>query len=85
MTVSRYTCEEVFARLDDFLDRELAPAEAALVRQHLETCEVCAGEYSFEQKVREDLKTKLRRIDLPESLTAKVRAALAKPEPDPPG
>lgn len=80
MTIDRYTCAEVFARLDDYLDRELDPAEVELVRQHLDTCEKCSSEYRFEAGVRENLKTKLRRIEVPASLTAKVRAALADPD-----
>lgn len=77
MNIDRYTCAEVFARLDDYLDRELDSAEVDLVRQHLETCEKCSSEYRFEAGVRENLKTKLRRIEVPASLTAKVRAALS--------
>jgi hypothetical protein len=38
--LSRYTCEEAFRRLDDYLDRELSSDETELVREHLE---VCAG------------------------------------------
>ncbi len=77
--VDRYTCEEVFRRLNDYLDRELSPAEMALVQQHLETCAQCAGEHAFEESVLRELKSKLRRIDLPQSLIAKIDAMLSDP------
>jgi len=75
--VDRYTCEEVFRRLNDYLDRELSPAEMALVQQHLDTCAQCADEHAFEESVLRELKSKLRRIDLPQSLIEKVEAILS--------
>ncbi len=75
--VDRYTCEEVFRRLNDYLDRELSPAEMALVKEHLETCAQCASEHSFEASVLQELKSKLHRIDVPQSLVDRVAAILA--------
>jgi len=75
--VDRYTCEEVFRRLNDYLDRELSPAEMAMVQEHLNTCAQCASEYAFEASVLRELKGKLRRIDLPQSLIEKVEAILS--------
>ena len=37
----RFTCEEIFARLDDYLDRELSADEMRMVKEHLETCAAC--------------------------------------------
>jgi predicted anti-sigma-YlaC factor YlaD len=37
----RYTCEQAFARVFEFLDRELGPEEERLVREHLAICEGC--------------------------------------------
>jgi len=79
MPVDRYTCDEAFERLNDFLDRELSAEEMALVRQHLETCADCTREFAFESSVLDTLKSKLRRIDLPQSLIEKIRAALSGP------
>src|SRR5207247_4491091 len=70
--LDRYTCEEVFRRLNDYLDRELSPAEMAMVKEHLDTCGQCASEHAFEASVLQELKSKLRRIDLPQSLLDKV-------------
>jgi len=73
----RLTCEQVFLRLDDYLDRELSVEEMRLVQEHLETCAVCAGEYRFEAGVISGLREKLRRIDVPIGLRAKISALLA--------
>ena len=78
MTVDRYTCEQVFQRINDYLDRELSTEEMALVRAHLDTCTQCASEYDFEATVLTDLKAKLRRIDLPSSTLRKVEEILKK-------
>jgi len=72
----RYTCEQVFLRLNDYLDRELSPAEMAMVKEHLDTCARCASEHAFEDSVLREMKEKLRRIDLPRSLVDKVAAIL---------
>ena len=79
-TVDRYTCEEVVRRLNDYLDRELSAAEMAMMKEHLDTCAQCASEHAFEASVLEELKRKLRRIDLPQSLVDKVDAILAGAE-----
>ncbi len=74
----RLTCEELFRRLDDFMDRELRDEEAALVREHLETCAVCAAEYSFETSMLTSVRDKLRHIVAPPDLMAKISARLAR-------
>jgi anti-sigma factor (TIGR02949 family) len=76
MGVDRYSCEEVFRRLDAFVDRELRPDELALVEAHIATCEACAREYRFESRVLGDVRGKLRRIDVPPSLSARIATAL---------
>ncbi len=73
----RFTCEEVFARLDDYLDRELTPDELHLVRVHMETCAACAAEYRFEQGVLLGVRQKLQRLAVPEGLMARITARLA--------
>jgi len=73
---NRFTCEEAFRRIDDFLDRELSPLEMQLVREHLEICEGCAREFRFEASVIDGVRRKLRQIDVPPSLQARILAAL---------
>lgn len=76
-------CAEVFRRLDDFLDRELAPEDLRLVREHLEICLQCAHEVRFEEALLEGLRHRLRRVQLPSDLAARVHAELARaPEDD---
>jgi len=84
--IDRYTCEETFRRLDDYLDRVLTPHEMQLVRDHLEVCAVCAAEYKFEAGLLTRLRHKLQRIPAPPDLMAKISRALARPESgdDPP-
>lgn len=76
--LNRYTCEEAFRRLDDYLDRELSAEEMTLVHEHLDTCAGCAREFNFEASVLRGVREKLRQIDLPESLQARILAALGK-------
>ena len=76
--LSRYTCEEAFRRLDDYLDRELSTEEMALVHEHLDICAGCAREFNFEASVLRGVREKLRQIDLPDSLQARILAALGK-------
>ena len=73
----RFTCEEAFARLDDYLDRELEQEEIRLVREHLETCAACASEYKFEAGVLDGVREKLRHLAIPDGLMARITARLA--------
>lgn len=77
-TLDRFTCEEAFRRLDDYLDRELADAEMARLREHLETCAGCAREFNFEASVLNGVKAKLRQFDLPSDVLSRIQLALEK-------
>jgi len=74
----RYTCQEAFARIADYLDRELNADEMRMVREHLETCAVCAREFHYESSVLQEIRKKLDHIDLPADLLAKIAASLEK-------
>ena len=74
--LNRYTCEEAFRRLDDYLDRELSSEETVLVREHLEICAGCAREFNFEASVLRGVREKLRQIDVPESLQLRILSVL---------
>ncbi len=74
--LDRYTCEQVFRLLDEYLDRELAPEEIARVEKHLATCAQCAAEYRFEGTLLEGLKDKIRHIEVPQSAIEKVESIL---------
>ena len=78
-----YTCVQAFRRLDDYLDRELAPEEVARVEAHLETCSQCADEFRFEGTVITQVREKLRRLDVPEDLLQRLTAKLRSSATDP--
>ena len=81
----RYTCEEAFRRLDDYVDRELGAEEMQLVKQHLETCVVCASEYEFESSVLDHVRRKVRRVALPPGLLERLTRRLEREGGDPSG
>ena len=74
----RYTCEEMFRRLDDYLDRELTPDEMRRAEEHLETCEACAREFGFEASVVSAVRAKLRLVEVPDTLLDRVARSLAR-------
>jgi anti-sigma factor (TIGR02949 family) len=74
--IDRYTCQETFRRLDDYLDRELTPHEMQLVREHLEICAICTAEYTFEESVLHQVRAKLQRIAAPADLLTKITQAI---------
>jgi anti-sigma factor (TIGR02949 family) len=76
--LNRYTCEEAFRRIDDYLDRELSPDEMTLVHEHLEMCEGCAREFRFEESLLNGVKRKLRQIDVPDGLQARLLSVLER-------
>lgn len=66
------SCRQVFARLDDWVDRELAPDDLEQIEKHLEICAMCAGEFRHERELLRNLRGKLQRIALPAGLEARV-------------
>lgn len=80
----RATCEEVFRRLDDYLDRELTSSERARVEEHLQFCAMCASEYRFEASFLIQVRDKIRRISAPPDVRGRLLgriATLVAPEP----
>jgi anti-sigma factor (TIGR02949 family) len=80
--IDRFTCEETFRRLDDYLDRELEPNEMALVEQHLRTCETCARLYRFEAGVLRTIRSKLQRLKAPPALQSTVSRLIREHQED---
>ena len=77
--LNRHTCEEAFRRLDDFLDRRLTPEETRLVEQHLQTCEACTQEFTFEASVLTGVRRRLRHLEAPSDLLSRVLTRLESP------
>jgi anti-sigma factor (TIGR02949 family) len=78
----RYTCEEAFRRISDYLDRALNAEEMRLVREHLETCAVCAREFNYEASVLREVRSKLEHLDVPADLIARISDRLRQAEED---
>jgi anti-sigma factor (TIGR02949 family) len=76
--MDRFNCEQVFQRLDDYLDRELTPQEIELIREHLEICAWCAGAYAFQAGILDELRNKLQRVPVPSQLRSRVMDALQR-------
>ena len=74
--LNRTTCEEAFRRLDDFLDRRLAPTEMHLIEEHLEICAACAREFTYEASVLAGVRQKLRQLSMPPDLLARITAQI---------
>jgi anti-sigma factor (TIGR02949 family) len=74
--VDRYSCEDAFRRLDDYLDRRLSEREIAKVEEHLLYCAMCASEYRFEASVLNHVREKVQRLKAPPELLARVLAGL---------
>ena len=73
---SRFDCEELFRRLEDYVDRELSRDEAALVDQHLAECEACAMEYKFEKSFVSEVRKKLQHLETSPDLLKRISKAL---------
>lgn len=78
--LDRFTCEQVFQRLDDFIDRELTPEETNLIEEHIKICAWCAQTYAFEAGVLQRVKDRLQQFSLPPDLYAKLMASLDRAE-----
>lgn len=74
--MNRKTCEEAFRRLDDFLDRQLAPEETRLVEEHLRVCEACTREFTYEASVLAGIKQKLQQLEVPPELVSRILSRL---------
>lgn len=76
--MEHHCCEDTLRRLDDYLDRELSPAEIAEISSHLEDCAACAEEVEVESRVLREVREKLRRIALPPDLMKRICAKLTE-------
>ncbi len=70
------SCAEVFARVQEYLDRELNPDEVEAVKAHLDYCPPCARGFVFEESVFETVRLKLAASACPEDLMARLRECL---------
>ena len=66
------SCAQVFARLDDWVDRELSADDLEQIRRHLEICAMCAFEFRIEGALLRTIRAKVRRIRVPAVFEARV-------------
>jgi anti-sigma factor (TIGR02949 family) len=76
--LDRITCEAAFRRLDDYLDRQLDADEMRLVEEHLRLCAACTREFTFEASVIAGVRRKLRAIEAPADLLARITSELRR-------
>jgi anti-sigma factor (TIGR02949 family) len=50
-------CEKCEELLQEYLDRDLAPAEVAVAEGHLDSCDYCRRRYRFEETLRRYIRT----------------------------
>lgn len=74
----RVACAEVLLQLDDYLDRELSSAAIRRVEDHLAICTVCAPAVRFEAAMVAGLRRKLRSVQVPAGLAARLHEGLQK-------
>lgn len=78
MRLDRFTCEEAFRRLDDYLDRALSESEREKVVEHLEICASCTAEFNFESSIVEGVKRKMRQIEVPTDVLDRLTSTIAR-------
>ena len=74
--MDRYTCEQADLDMDAYLDRELGTQATRQVSAHLETCAGCGERFRSEADLLSEVRTKLKRIQVPPTLLRRVRACL---------
>ena len=76
------SCAQVFARLDDWIDRELSADDVEQIQKHLEICAMCASEFRIEGEVLRTIRGKVQRIQLPPGLEARVWRRINRGAPE---
>jgi len=72
----RYTCEQAFAFVYQYLDKVLVGEELRLVQEHLAICEGCTHHFKFEGDLLEKIREKARANQAPASLRKRIEALL---------
>ncbi len=70
----------VFAKLQDFIDKELSEQEIREVEIHISLCPPCAVEYRFETSVLRYMKGGFCKMSVPADLESRCLKALAEEE-----
>ena len=71
-------CEEAMARIQEFIDGELDPAEASNVGKHFDVCTRCYPHLKLEEGFRNKVQHALRHPEVPAHLRASVLEMLER-------
>jgi mycothiol system anti-sigma-R factor len=71
-------CDEVNPRLDAYLDGELAEAERAPLREHLQNCPDCGPEMAALERLRDGIRRSAPVYRAPDALRSQIRFALRR-------
>ncbi|MBO0736672.1 MAG: anti-sigma factor [Alphaproteobacteria bacterium] len=71
-------CEEVRARLDAYIDRELPETERAVLREHLAGCAECGPEAAALERLRDGIRGSVPVYQAPAALRRQIRLALRR-------
>lgn len=74
----RFTCEDSFRRLDEYLGRVLSETEFGRVEEHLAVCADCAREYRFEEGVLTGIRLRILESPMPDDFKVRLAARLAE-------
>ena len=69
-------CKECVDRLEQLVDKELSPLEAAEVQMHLENCPACTDHYEFEAGMKRLVRTCCGAERAPDRLRERLREIL---------
>ncbi len=72
-------CEDLFGKLDLFMDRELPQHELDRLETHLAHCLPCAGRRDFESQLRAVVRDRCS-DQAPDDLVRRIRARLELPQ-----
>jgi mycothiol system anti-sigma-R factor len=81
--LSPIDCEEVLRKIDVYVDGELEPGEAEMLRAHLGDCPPCGDRAEFQRRLKALLAAKCV-SETPMSLRVRLRAILVEGAPSPP-
>ncbi len=75
-----YTCADLRAKWDDYLDQELPPEEAARVLEHLSNCPDCARRAQDYYLALAELREAVQALALPEGMAKRLSRRLKADE-----
>lgn len=83
--MSPIDCERALSEIETYLDGELEPPEAEMLRAHLGDCPPCGDRAEFQRRLKALLAAKCA-SEMPLSLRVRLRAVLVEGPPTaPPG